>query len=183
MERTMSRIYTIGTFAGLKLLARPSAFIGLLLLWLGLTSFTWRLMDFPPDQALAAGLGSAFLHYISELIHNMGHAWAARRVKRPMEGVLFWGLLGTSLYPKDEKRVTPRAHIQRALGGPLASLLLTILTGIQLAVVSPQAAQLPPAIPFIALFLFWDNLLVFTLGAIIPLGFTDGSTILQYWKK
>ena len=179
----MSKIYSLGTFAGLKLLARPSAFIGLLLLWLGLTSFTWRLMDFPPDQALAAGLGSAFLHYVSELLHNMGNAWAARKVKHPMEGVLFWGLLATSLYPRDEKGVSPRDHIQRALGGPLASLIVSLVTGIQLLVVSPQAALLPPAIPFIAMFLFWDNLLIFTIGAILPLGFSDGSTILQYWKK
>ena len=179
----MSKIYQLGTFGGLKLLIRPSALIGLLLLWTGLTSFTWRLMDFPPDQALAAGLGSTVLHFISELVHNMGHSVAARQVKRPMEGVLFWGLLATSLYPKDEKKVTPRLHIRRALGGPIASFILTILTGLQLAVVSPVAAQLPPAIPFIAMFLFWDNLLIFTLGSILPLGFTDGSTILQNWKK
>lgn len=179
----MKKVYSLGNIAGLKLLARPSAFLGFILLWLGLTSYTWRLADFPIDQALAAGLACAFLHYASELLHNMGHAWAARRVKRPMEGVLFWGILATSLYPENEKKVTPRDHIRRALGGPIASLLISVFTGFQLAVVSAQTTNLPPAIPFTALFIFWDNLLIFTLGSILPLGFTDGSTILHYRKQ
>ena len=179
----MKKVYSLGTLAGLKLLARPSAFLGFLLLWLGITSFTWRLADFPIDQALAAGLACAFLHFASELIHNLGHAFAARRVKRPMEGVMYWGILATSLYPEDEKRVTPRHHIRRALGGPIASLIVSVFTGVQLMIVSTQAAALPAAIPFTALFIFWDNLLIFTLGSILPLGFTDGSTILEWWKK
>lgn len=179
----MNKVYSLGSVAGLKLLARPSAFLGFILLWLGLTSFTWRLIGFSIDQALAAGLACAFLHYASELIHNIGHAWAARRVKRPMEGVLYWGILATSLYPEDEKKVTPRQHIQRALGGPIASLIVSVFTGVQLLIVSAQADALPPAIPFTALFIFWDNFLIFTLGSILPLGFTDGSTILEWRKK
>jgi hypothetical protein len=33
---------------------------------------------------------------------------------------------------------------------------------------------------YVAAFFALDNLLVFTLGAFLPLGFTDGSTLL-YW--
>ncbi|MCU0486462.1 MAG: hypothetical protein MUC85_10190 [Anaerolineales bacterium] len=179
----MKKVYSLGYLAGLKLLARPSAFIGFILIWLGLTSFTWRLADFSIDQALAAGLACAFLHYASELIHNLGHSWAARRVKRPMDGVMFWGILATSLYPADEKRVTPQMHIRRALGGPIASGLVTLVTGMQLLIVNSAGDGLPSAIPFTALFIFWDNLLIFTLGSVLPLGFTDGSTILNYLKK
>jgi hypothetical protein len=36
---------------------------------------------------------------------------------------------------------------------------------------------------FLLLFFFLDNLLVFTLGAFLPLGFTDGSTLLRYWPQ
>ncbi len=36
---------------------------------------------------------------------------------------------------------------------------------------------------FGALFFFLDNLLVLTLGALLPLGFTDGSTILRWRAK
>jgi hypothetical protein len=35
----------------------------------------------------------------------------------------------------------------------------------------------------LALFAFWNNLLFFTLGALLPLGFTDGSTLLKYWGQ
>ncbi|MCP4424315.1 MAG: hypothetical protein GY803_07490 [Chloroflexi bacterium] len=34
---------------------------------------------------------------------------------------------------------------------------------------------------YLSLFFFLDNLLVFTLGAFLPLGFTDGSTLIRYW--
>ena len=36
---------------------------------------------------------------------------------------------------------------------------------------------------FLAVFSFFDNLLVFTIGALLPLGFTDGSTILTWWDQ
>jgi hypothetical protein len=36
---------------------------------------------------------------------------------------------------------------------------------------------------WVALFFFLDNLLVLTLGAFVPLGFTDGSTLLRWWGK
>jgi hypothetical protein len=33
----------------------------------------------------------------------------------------------------------------------------------------------------LVIFTFIDNLLVFTAGALLPLGFTDGSTLLHWW--
>jgi hypothetical protein len=35
----------------------------------------------------------------------------------------------------------------------------------------------------LATFFFLDNLLVLTLGSFLPLGFTDGSTLLEWWGK
>jgi hypothetical protein len=35
---------------------------------------------------------------------------------------------------------------------------------------------------YLALFFAADNFFIFTIGALIPLGFTDGSTILKYWR-
>jgi hypothetical protein len=32
-------------------------------------------------------------------------------------------------------------------------------------------------------FFFLDNLLVFTIGSLLPLGFTDGSTLLAWWPR
>ena len=36
---------------------------------------------------------------------------------------------------------------------------------------------------WVAVFFFLDNLLVMTLGAFLPLGFTDGDTLLAWWGK
>ena len=36
---------------------------------------------------------------------------------------------------------------------------------------------------WLGLFFLFDNLLVFTLGALLPLGFTDGSTLLHWRNK
>ena len=66
------------------------------------------------------------LHWASEFVHQLGHAWAARRVGYPMTGIRFWGVLSTSLYPSDELPLPAALHIRRALGGPMASLLLSV---------------------------------------------------------
>jgi hypothetical protein len=36
---------------------------------------------------------------------------------------------------------------------------------------------------YVFVFFALDNLLFFTLGAFLPLGFTDGSTLLYWWPK
>jgi hypothetical protein len=43
--------------------------------------------------------------------------------------------------------------------------------------------HLGAVIPLVGLFIFLDNLLIYTLGAMLPLGFTDGSTILNWRGK
>ena len=88
-------------------------------------------------------------------------------------------LLGTSLYPDDEGELPGTIHIRRALGGPLGSLLFSIVAGILAIILFPITALAGMTAFFVSLI----NLLVFTLGAFIPLGFTDGSTLLAWWGK
>ena len=70
-------------------------------------------------------------------------------------------------------------HIRRALGGPAASLLVAAFSGALLLILPPGDAVLR----LLVAFLFWENLLVFFLGAFVPLGFTDGSTLLYWWPR
>jgi hypothetical protein len=70
-------------------------------------------------------------------------------------------------------------HIRRALGGPVGSLLLTLLA----AVIGLALRPLGGTPWLVGAFFFLDNLLVFTLGAFLPLGFTDGSTLLEWRGK
>jgi hypothetical protein len=69
--------------------------------------------------------------------------------------------------------------VRRALGGPVASLLLSVIA----AVIALALRPLGGVYWWVALFFFLDNLLVLTLGALVPLGFTDGSTLLHWWGK
>jgi hypothetical protein len=93
-----------------------------------------------------------------------------------MSGVRFWGFLGTSLYPKNEGNLPAQIHIRRALGGPIGSLLLALIMGLLTLLLQPSGGLFYALV----LFLFLDNLFVLTLGALLPLGFTDGSTLLHY---
>jgi len=175
----MSKTIQLGTLAGLELAARPSALAGYLFLGLGLGMLGAFGPGLPAAQAVVFGAACALLHFGGELWHNLGHAAAARRAGYPMLGVTFWGLLATSHYPANEGQPPAGVHIQRALGGPLGSAALTVLAGLLLLAVKDSTA-LAAALGW---FFFLDNLLVFCLGAFLPLGFTDGSTILYWLNK
>lgn len=168
------------TIAGLRITAHPTAFLGALLLWMLLTLVGERVFNLPQGEAIAGALIAMLLHYASELWHQIGHAWAAQRVGYPMIGVRYWWILGASIYPKNEPALPGRIHIQRALGGPLFSLIVGAIFGVLYLVLRDSAGTI---VSLLLAFLALDNLLVFGLGAFLPLGFTDGSTILRWWGK
>ena len=179
----------LGNIAGLKITAHRSAFIGFVLVWIALALVGMALFYLPFISAVLWALVATLLHYFSEFFHQWGHARAARRVGYPMIGVRYWWILGASIYPKDEPDLPGRTHIRRALGGPAASFFLTVVAGILTAAVALSIPSDGGGTPFqwellaVSAFFFLDNLFVFTLGAFLPLGFTDGSTILRWWGK
>jgi hypothetical protein len=177
--------YQLGRVMNLDLLVYPSAIAGTVVLWIvlaGLALAITPLTPFPltPVAAIIAGGLGALLHWLGELLHQIGHARAARKTGYPMTGVSFWLVLGSSLYPPDEPPLPGSVHVQRALGGPIISAIITVLAFILTAIF---AALNIPLLFWLALFFALDNLLVFTLGAFLPLGFTDGSTLLRWWGK
>ncbi len=176
----MRKSIKLGHFWGLQITALPSAIYSFVVLWLVLGLLGIIALTLPPLDAILGALLLTALHFASEMWHQLGHAWAARRVGYPMIGVCFWFLLGMSMYPKDEPELPASVHIRRALGGPLVSAVLTLILGVVTLSLKGNVAGVPL---WISLFLFIDNLLVFTLGAFLPLGFTDGSTILYWWGK
>lgn len=175
----MSKTIFLGRLGGLTLSARPNALIGLILLWLALSAIGIGLLRLPLPSAVAGGLVAALLHFIGELVHQLGHARAAARTGYPMSGVRFWWVLGQSIYPRDEGDLPAPVHIQRALGGPTASLIMALIGGL----IALALRAVGGMAWWVALFFFLDNLLVFTLGAFLPLGFTDGSTLLRYRNR
>lgn len=98
-----------------------------------------------------------------------------------MMGIRFgsFGLLAASQYPLDEPELPAVIHIRRALGGPIGSLIASLLAG-GIALLLRNTGGVPW---WVTLFFFLDNFVVFTLGSLLPLGFTDGSTLLVWWGK
>jgi hypothetical protein len=173
--------YRLGELAGLNLSAVPFALVGSILLLLLLSGIAISVLNFSIGEAIGGSLLAVILHWVSTLAHHLGHAWAARRTGYPMTGIRFgtWGLLATSLYPPDEPALPAKTHIRRALGGPIGSLLFSIIA----LVIALIFRTVNDVLGWVGTFFFLDNLFVFTLGVFVPLGFTDGSTLLQWWGK
>jgi hypothetical protein len=166
----------LGRIGNLALSAMPSALVGIIVVWVVLSAFGAIVLGVELPKAILGGLIAALLQLASEITHQLGHAWAARQTGYPMTGIRLWGVLSTSVYPSNEPALPAATHIRRALGGPMTSLLVSVLAGIFLFALRDRAG----VARWIALFFFLDNLLVFTLGAFLPLGFTDGSTLLHW---
>jgi hypothetical protein len=173
------RAYKTEKIGGLFLIITPSAVIASAVLWVILVLAAVYLFNIGWIAAVFGGLLAVGLHWLGELWHQKGHAVAARRTGYPMDGVRLWFVLGASLYPRDEPEVSADVHIQRALGGPIASFILVLIAAVLLLLVSPSGG-LPQ---LLAQFFLLENIFVFFLGAFLPLGFTDGSTLLRYWPE
>jgi type III secretory pathway component EscS len=173
--------YKLGRFTDLDLSAVPSALVGSIVLWTAVCGLAISLLQFPIKQVLVAGLFATILHWLGETVHQLGHAAFARRTGHPMIGIRYWGMLSTSVYPPDEPTLPATIHIRRALGGPVASLIAASAAG--LFFLALNAVITNGIVWWLALYLFLENTLVFCLGALLPLGFTDGSTLLYWWKR
>jgi hypothetical protein len=172
-------ILRLGNIGALKIKTGLTTIYGFLLLLLIFSLIGWLGLNLGVGTAVLTAFIAAFLHYLGELWHQLGHAWTAKRSGWPMSGVMFVWVLAVSLYPRDEPELPAPIHIRRALGGPAASLLMTVMMGLVVWGIRPFSTP----IDYLSLFFFLDNLLVFTLGALLPLGFTDGSTLLRYWPQ
>lgn len=130
--------------------------------------------------AVFFGFLGASLHFVALIFHHLGHAVAASLVGHPMEAVQLgrWLVLGTSVYPEDERELPGRIHIQRALGGPVGSLILGLICLGLTARLSAEGVG-----SWLLLWLGADSIFVFFLGVFLPLGFTDLATILRWWGR
>lgn len=169
------------TVFGLRVSAMPSAGVGVAALAALTLTLTWGGLGLPPLTAVLVTLAGLVMHWSSEFLHNLGHAFFARRVGWPMTGIRFWGVLATSVYPPHEPDLPASVHIARALGGPFASALVS-------AAYLGVYYLLPPGLwRDCALFASLWNAAVFTLQIFIPLRLgglvNDGGTLWYWWPK
>lgn len=148
-------------------------------LWLVLALMGWALLGLSVGTAVIFGFLATLLHWLTVFWHHLGHIFAGRQVGHPMLSVRMWYLLATERYPKDEPTLPAEIHIKRALGGPSASLILALFGFALVWGLRPLGGLLFYLVAFIAL----ENFFVFFIGSLLPLGFTDGSTLLYWWPK
>src|SRR5215470_13618924 len=91
-----------GRVAGLPVTAARSAVVGSLVLWALGSVVASGVFRAAPLAAVLAGVLVVLLHWTSDLLHQVGHASAARRTGYPATGIRLWGLLSTIRYPVDE---------------------------------------------------------------------------------
>ncbi|HYO50074.1 MAG TPA: hypothetical protein VEW94_09515, partial [Chloroflexia bacterium] len=123
---------SLGRIAGLSLSVAPSAWIGSLVLWVLLVAVGLLLLKLSLVEVVLLSLAGVLLHWISDVIHQFGHAWAARQTGHPMVGIRLWWLLTSSVYPPDEPQLPRSVHTRRALGGPITSLRVGALSSLLL---------------------------------------------------
>jgi hypothetical protein len=159
----------------------PAAAAGSIVLYV-LVIVLMAVFNIPIGSALLGGLIVVGLHWFSELVHQLGHAWAARRTGYPMIGIRCGalGIFATSLYPPDEPPLPAAVHIRRALGGPIFSACLSAAAFLAVLVAARGAEAMWG---FVLWFFFLENLFVMTLQVFVPLGFNDGATIWRWARQ
>ena len=169
----------LGRLAGLPVTAGTSAVAGSLVLWVLAAAVAFFVLKTTLGIAVLAGLLVVLLHWITVSVHLLGHATAARRTGYPANGIRLWGLLSAMHYPADEPPLPAAVHARRALGGPLASASFSLVAAVLVVVSLPIAGTAW----WLLVFLLLDNLLVGTVGALLPLSFADGSTLLRLRRE
>ncbi len=164
---------------GVQVQLTQSGVVGTAVLWILFSLLVWWLVSPSLAAVLVFGLLLTLLHWLGEFLHQMGHALVARRVGYPMQRIRTWYVLAAGLYPKDEPPLPAEIHIRRALGGPAMSLFLSFISGVGAGMLWSSGGYFYYLVLFFAL----ENFFVFFIGAFLPLGFTDGSTLLYWWPK
>jgi len=144
-----------------------------------LALIVWTLADgvFPSqnprlsrDTHLAMAFVAALLFFASILLHELGHAWEARREGLKVDGITLWLFGGVSQFKGGFP--SAGAEFRIAIAGPLVSLVLGVVF------VLIAIAGLPSAVDGVAAWLGYINLalLVFNLIPALPL---DGGRVLR----
>ena len=143
-----------------------------------------KLSSLNVTTALAAGALSSGLMLVSDWLHQLGHARAARRTGYPMIGIHFSSPFAISVYPADEPQIPSELHMRRALGGFWVNLVVGLLLAPAAIYLWPRGGLLAWLAGFTSVF----NFFVIGLGALLPIDipgvFTiDGGTLLRYWRE
>lgn len=168
----------IATILGTEVIIARSALIASIVLWVVLFAFCIFFTSWTMLANILFSVFAVLLYWMGAVLHHLGHVIAARQTGYPMQAIRLWGLIGTDIYPKNEPDLPADTHLYRAIGGPIFSLGMSFLGLLLTFFLQP----LGDIAVYLAVFFAAVNFFVFCLGALLPLGFTDGSTIIKYWR-
>jgi Zn-dependent protease len=118
-----------------------------------------------PSTVLTLGLVYAVLLMLTYFFHTLGHIISAREVNAPMIEHIVTAGIQRDVYPND--RQYPReVHVGRAIGGPLMSLTLSLLTFLLWAF-----------IPGWAFLVFAASNLIWGIVSLLPIRGMDGDVL------
>lgn len=111
----------------------------------------------------------------SEWCHNLAHAAAAKIVGHPVDAIrVTWGMPLLVYHDIEDPAVTPRAHIVRALGGPIINTLFLGMAVLLYPFTKPKSSgrYLTNAALKMNAFLI--------LGGMLPIPGIDGGAVLKW---
>ncbi|CAA9522846.1 MAG: hypothetical protein AVDCRST_MAG85-2998 [uncultured Solirubrobacteraceae bacterium] len=120
------RSIQLARIGGIRVGASLSWFLFLgLAIWFGAGWFEDRLGSDAGSTAFIAAVAAAFLYFGSIVLHELGHAFEARRNGIDVEGVDLWIFGGLARLSRDSK--TPGEEFKVAVAGPLANLIIILV--------------------------------------------------------
>lgn len=163
---------TLGRLGGVEIRINWSWLVVFaLIVWsLAATVFPSQNPELSDGVHLAMAVAAALLFFASVLLHELGHAWQARRDGLEIDGITLWLFGGVAQFKGAFP--SPGAEFRIAIAGPLVTVVLS--GGFLLLAL----AGLPSAIDGVAAWLGYINLtlLVFNLIPALPL---DGGRVLR----
>ncbi len=171
-EGSMNGNFTLGRLGGVEVQINWSWLVVFtLIVWsLAATVFPSQYPELSDGAHLAMGVVAALLFFASLLLHELLHAWQARREGMEINGITLWLFGGVAQFKGAFPN--PGAESRVAIAGPLVSLVLG------LGFVLLAVARLPSPVDGVAAWLGYINLslLVFNLIPAFPL---DGGRVLR----
>jgi Zn-dependent protease len=163
---------TLGRLGGVQIRIHWSWLVVFaLIVWsLAATVFPSQNPELSDGVHLAMAVAAALLFFASVLLHELGHAWQARRDGLEIDGITLWLFGGVAQFKGAFPN--PGAEFRIAIAGPLVTVILS--GGFALLAL----AGLPSAVDGVAAWLGYINLtlLVFNLIPALPL---DGGRVLR----
>ena len=175
---------------GIRIGASPSWFVVLFVMVYLLAGQFQGVVGITQGEAFALAVGGALAFFLSIVLHELGHALAARRLGIGITGIDLWFFGGWAKMSRDT--ATPREELEVSAAGPLVTLLIvaacfvvSVLTAETGGFVDAATFRIDAASPGLLLlgFVGFANvlLLVFNLIPAFPL---DGGRIARAaaWK-